>query len=618
LRPDGSSLAALLRRGDVTAHLRTVLLAVGLIAAVAIALGLAFKGSSAKLAEGVHVAGVDIGGLTPGEAQTVLETRFRDLRDEPVTFRAAGRDFHLTPAQLGVEVDWEAAVEAARRQGQGFGPVRGLRRISTRIFGAEVLPRTQVYDRALTYVLGEIAKSVDEPARDAAIRYDGLRPVTVPAADGRQLDRPAAAEIVVRALASLSRTSVDLPLRVAAPRVTEDDLEDALDDAALAVSAPVRLDLGKARWRLKRARLAKLIQPPAHGRTELAVAGAAADDLLERLARRIDRRPVDATWAVRDDGSVRVVPAAIGRRLDRSGTADAILAAALSEDGRVARIRERTAAPKRTTAAAQAMGITSTLAVYSTYYAGSADRIHNLQLAVSLLDGTVVPPGGTFSLNDAVGERTTGRGFRVAPVIVGGEYEEGVGGGTSQVATTVFNAAWEAGLKITERNPHALYIARYPNGRDATVNYPNLDLKFLNDTKRWLLVRGWSGATGIAVGLYGAPIDRRVVSEAGPLVTRGPIPVEQDPDPELLRGQRIVEELGAPPRSIVVTRKVYLPSGKLLYDESWSTYYRGEKRVVRVGTKAPEPPPPPPPTTTTTTTTTTPTTTTGTTPRPGG
>jgi vancomycin resistance protein YoaR len=600
----------------VSTQVRTVLVAVGLIAAIAIALGLAFAGSKAKLADGVHIAGVDVGGLTPGEARTVLESRFEERRDDPVTFRAAGRDFHLTPAQLGVEVDWAAAVEAARREGEGFGPVRGLRRISTRIFGSEVLPRTQVYNRALTYVLGEFAKDVDKPARDAAIRYDGVQPVTVPEADGRQLDRPSAAEIVVRALASLTRSPVDLPLRVATSRVTEDDLDDALDDAKLAVSGPVRVDLGKARWRLKRARLAALIQLPGDGRTELAFAGAKAEQLLDRLARRIDRPPQNATWKVRADGSVRVVAAKVGRTLDRSATSDAILAAALSADNRLASIRARTQAPVRSTAEAEAMGIKTTLAVYSTYYAGSADRIHNLQLAVSLLDGTLVPPGGTFSLNDAVGERTEARGFRVAPVIVGGEYEEAVGGGTSQVATTIFNAAWEAGLKISERNPHALYIARYPAGRDATVNYPNLDLKFVNDTKRWILVRSWSGATGIAVGLYGAPINRRVVSEAGPLVTRGPVPVEQEPDPELLRGERVIEEYGAPPRSIVVTRKVYLPSGRLLYDETWSTYYRGENRLVRVGTRAPEPPPPPPPTTATTTTTTT--TTTETTPPPDG
>ena len=77
-------------------------------------------------------------------------------------------------------------------------------------------------------------------------------------------------------------------------------------------------------------------------------------------------------------------------------------------------------------------------------------------------------------------------------MIIGTRYEEEVGGGTSQVATTVFNAAWEAGLRITERNPHSLYISRYQLGRDATVYWPSLDLKFVNDTDQWVLVKGFA------------------------------------------------------------------------------------------------------------------------------
>ena len=149
------------------------------------------------------------------------------------------------------------------------------------------------------------------------------------------------------------------------------------------------------------------------------------------------------------------------------------------------------------------MGIDRRMASYKTYNSGTWDRITNLRLGVSELDDTVVPPGGTFSLNDAIGERTEERGFRSAPVIIGTEYEEEVGGGTSQVATTVFNAAWEAGLHITERNPHSLYISRYQLGRDATVYWPSLDLKFVNDTKSWILVKGFAESDGISVAIYG-------------------------------------------------------------------------------------------------------------------
>ena len=153
-------------------------------------------------------------------------------------------------------------------------------------------------------------------------------------------------------------------------------------------------------------------------------------------------------------------------------------------------------------------------------------------------------PGGTFSFNERVGERTVERGFRPAPVIIRDEYEEDVGGGVSQVGTTVFNAAWEAGVKILERNPHSLYISRYQLGRDATVNYPDLDMRFLNDTPNWILVAAsWDGA-GITVSLYGGGPERRVVSGEGTFRITGPGPVRRLPDATLEKGTEIVDEEG--------------------------------------------------------------------------
>ncbi|MEX2210156.1 MAG: VanW family protein [Gaiellaceae bacterium] len=585
MRAEAPSAAVRFRRRNRTDRLRAVLIgACGLLALV-IVLGLAFAGSPAKLATGVEIAGVEVGGLTVREARGLLERRFAELQGTPVTFVAGTRPFPLTPAQLGVSVDWSAAIEAARQQGTGFGPVRGFRRIRTRIFGAEFVPAAQVSDAGLEYALIEIARSVAHPARDAAIRLEGLEPVIVPASTGQALDRETAARVVVRALASFERAPVGLPVGIAPPDVTAGELRPALRQTRTALSGPVRVELGATRWRIKRPRLASMLVLPAEGRTELAVGGPAAERFLEDLASRVARPAEDAGFLVRSDGSVGVDPAVDGRELDRVATAGAILAAATTPADRLAEAEVRSVEPARTTAAARAMGITGTLASYSTFYAGSADRNHNLQLAVSLLDGSLVEPGGTFSLNDAVGERTAERGFRSAPVIVGGEYEEDIGGGVSQVATTIFNAAWDGGLKIAERNPHALYISRYPLGRDATINYPDLDLKFVNDTNKWILVKGWSTSSGITVALYGAPTGRRVESSAGPLVVRAPPPIKKIKDPTLPKGERIVEELGEPARSVVATRTVYLANGDILYQETWSTFYRGEYRVVRIGTK---------------------------------
>jgi vancomycin resistance protein YoaR len=240
--------------------------------------------------------------------------------------------------------------------------------------------------------------------------------------------------------------------------------------------------------------------------------------------------------------------------------------------------------PERTTKEALAMGIDTRMASYKTYNAGTWDRITNLRLGVTLLDGTLIAPGGTFSLNEAIGERTEERGFRSAPVIIGTKYEEEVGGGTSQVATTVFNAAWEAGLRITERNPHSLYISRYQLGRDATVYWPSLDVKFVNDTEQWVLVKGFAEGDGITVSIYGGE-RRRVESSQGTFEVTGPVPVERIKDKTIPIGKTVVEEEGTRPSRTSVTRTVYSSDGTLISEETWSTSYRGETRVVRVGTK---------------------------------
>ena len=264
------------------------------------------------------------------------------------------------------------------------------------------------------------------------------------------------------------------------------------------------------------------------------------------------------------------------------------------------------------------MKITGLVASYQTFYGGEAGRIHNVQLVSHLVDGHVIAPGETFSFNGATGERSADKGFVEAPVIINGELKTGLGGGVCQVSTTVFNAAYEAGLPIVARTNHALYISHYPQGRDATVNYPDTDLKFRNDTGHWLLLRTWVGSSSLTVALYGTPVHRRVVSETSPLISTGPTPTKKIADPTMLTGEKVVEETGEPPRKTSVERKVYDANGKLIYDSTFYSSYRGEPTVLRVGTK-PNPKPEPTDTTGTTTTTkktTTTTTTTTTTPRP--
>jgi vancomycin resistance protein YoaR len=490
VRADSPLFASSVRRRGGRSALWTLALGAGVVLVVVVLVGLAYAGSSAKLAEGTHVAGVDIGGMTKESAAAKLEEEYARVADQPVTFVAGESSFSFAASQLGVEPDWRGAVAAAASSGDGFGPLRGFRRLHTRFFGADVQPSLAVSNAALEYALDRISSRVDSEPRNAALVRRGLRFRVVPEQSGMQLSRDAAAQLVVRSLGSIERPGpVALAVGVARPRVTEQMLAAPARRARLAVSAPVFLRSDARSWRLSRARIAGLLELPRDGARRLAIAGPRADAYFHALAERVGHPPVDAGFEASGD-VVGVTPARPGVELDVPKTANALLRAATAPSHRVARVSVVTALPDRSTAEAQGLGIDRLLGSYKTYNAGTWDRITNLRLGVTLLDGTLVPPGGTFSLNDTLGERTEERGFRSAPVIIGTEYEEEVGGGTSQVATTVFNAAWEAGVRITERNPHSLYISRYELGRDATVYWPSLDLKFQNDTAKWILVKG--------------------------------------------------------------------------------------------------------------------------------
>jgi vancomycin resistance protein YoaR len=469
-----------------------------------------------------------------------------------------------------------------------------------------------VLSGALEYKLGLIAHAVDSAPRDAALTRRGGRVVAVPARAGYRLDRSAAARTIVRELAALDRTqgTVELPLRRRTPRVTTADLARAARQARMATSAPVRLVLGRTRWLLTPHRLASLLQLPAGGSTALGIGGPAADDWLTKLGKRIAKPARDATFAV-NGPHVRLVPAKPGVQLDTLGATRAVLAAALRPTRRVAILPVQTALPKRSTAEARTMGVTGLVASYTTDYGGVPNRIHNVQLVAHLIDGALVAPGATFSFNQTTGARTADKGFLEAPVIVNGELTTGLGGGVCQVSTTVFNAAFEGGLKITARTNHALYISHYPQGRDATVNYPDVDLKFVNDTPHWLLLRTFVGSYSLTVNLYGTPQHRRVKSSTTPLVVTGPIPLKKTIDPSLKPGEKVVDDPGAPPLSTSVTRDVYTAGGKLLYHDTWYSSYRSSPKLVRIGPKHEKPKP-----ATTTQTQTTQTQTTSTTQQP--
>ena len=208
-----------------------------------------------------------------------------------------------------------------------------------------------------------------------------------------------------------------------------------------------------------------------------------------------------------------VVPGKNGEQLDPEATAQAITAATLEPTDRTVKVVVKTKEPDLTTEEAKAMGIKDRLSSYSTTYSCPTPRQINVKLATKYSTDVLLAPGQEYNFDKQIGPRTAARGWQLAPGIVGpNQLEDVLGGGICQVSTTMFNAAGEAGLKITERRNHSLYISHYPKGRDATVTAGGKNLRFVNDTDHYIWIRGASTGIKTTITIYGTD-DGRKVSE---------------------------------------------------------------------------------------------------------
>ncbi len=203
---------------------------------------------------------------------------------------------------------------------------------------------------------------------------------------------------------------------------------------------------------------------------------------------------------------------------------------------------------------------------FTTYHKCCESRVTNIHLIADAVDGVVVPPGETWSLNAHVGQRTSAKGYVPAGAIVGGELVAEVGGGTSQFATTIYNAIFFAGLEDVYHRPHSIYFPRYPLGREATLGWTLPDIVFKNDTEFPVTIDTSYTNTSITVQLIGSNGGRIVeTTTTGSATTYG----------------------GG---SATVTRTIKYPDGTETF-ETWTHRYN----PMVVDEPDPEPPPPPPP-----------------------
>ena len=558
---------------------RRTLARVAVIAALVVSAGLLVsalwlsRGSGDSLPPDVQISGIELGGVEIDDAQVILDAHVSDRFTQPVTFVYPGGQYSIDASDLGLQPSVSKALEEARDSRGAFSRLKARLGFSDPI---EISIEYRVEPAAIRDVVDEIAGLVDQRVRPASIRVVGDEIVTRAAQLGIEVDTEELFELL-----RLLPPTVDVPVAQVEPSVSDGAIESALARAQALTESPPEVVFGGTRFAVPARLMRRALRFTSEG-TQVAV-GLDVQTLAPRLRgafKQYEREPSDATFAV-EGSAARVVPGKVGRRFAAALTIDAILAGAATSEVKAA-FRERR--PAFTTAKANDLGIRHLVASYATEYPCCQPRVTNIQQAAAILDGEIIQPGETFSLNERLGERTPERGFVSAPMIgEGGKLVDAVGGGVSQVATTIFNTAFFAGLDLITHSPHSFYISRYPEGREATISWGGPELVFRNDWAAAVFVRVFASDTAMTVSFYSTKLRRRVETSTSERFDPVRAKVVKEENDELEPGTRDVVQVGGTPGfTVAYTRKVYR-GDELLRDERWVIGYDPANTIVEVG-----------------------------------
>ncbi len=436
-----------------------------------------------------QVDGVAIGGMSPSEAEAKLREELASTAETPIKLSAGDISVDLEPAKSGLGIDYQATVAAA---GGGFS-WNPINIIATLTGGADVELVRTVDKKALTSAVEGARDDFAKEAKDATLTFKDGKIERTNGADAEALNIDDTVAATSKAYTA-GEHKAEAVLDHTAPKVTTAMVDEAVTSyAEPLLSGPITLTANGKSIELKSAELAEITSFSAKDGKLMPTIDKDKlyDNTKEARSELGLEEAKDASFKLVGNG-VEVVPAEEGRTVSKDALAEAVNKTAFgSGDARKTDVKVETQKPEFTTEKAKELGDFEVIGEFTTEWNHSTYRNKNLTTAAGKVNGTVLMPDDIFSLNGTLGPRTAENGYTQGYAINGGRMVLEYGGGISQSATTLYNAAFFAGYKDIEHKPHSFYFSRYPAGREATVYYGSLDMRFQNDTKYPSIIQGY-------------------------------------------------------------------------------------------------------------------------------
>lgn len=544
------------------------------VGVVLLALGAAYAAlvaaSGDGLPRGATVLGVPVGGLSEQQAAAKIEQELAARAEAPVEATIGTSTVSVVPADSGLSFDAEATVDGLG--GRIWNPIALIAQLG----GSLQIDPVVIVDQAkLDATVATLAAESDTAPVEPTIEVRGTTAVLVPGANGSGLDQPASAEALASAYL-VTDEPVALPVVETTPTVSQEKAEEALAAANTAVSAPVEVTVGDITAAIPAAAIARALAfTPENGALVASLDGEVLRTAIADELAPVEKPGRDATWKV-SSGKPVIVPSKVGTGVNPDDLA-VLVAGVMTNPSAAARTVAPTLGtiePDLTTEEAQELGIVEKLGGFTQNFPYAAYRFQNIGTAAKYMNGTLLKPGETFSLNKVIKERTVANGYTVGFVIgPGGIFREDQGGGVSASATTAWSAAFYSGLKRVYTQAHSIWIPRYAPGLEATVAWGAFDMKFKNDTKNGVLITTVMRETSLTITMWGTKVYDDVKAEFGPKRNIVPFTTVYSQDPECLAQEGMIG-------FTIDVDRVFYKGGKEVKRETITTRYRPSPTVV--------------------------------------
>jgi len=547
---------------------------------------------TSKFFPGVYIGNTNLSLLNKQQATEILEAKFNSRKKEELEFYSKDKSFGIDLSST--KIDYSNTFIQAFEIGRNGSWVKKIAdQIKSLFLGSILEPEVTL---SIDETIQNITREINQPPQDATLSFAENNSTTSaqikisPHQNGLAVDTKKLKQQLVIFLI-FDKWENHLPLKEIEPEITTTEAERVKQVLEETANEPLNLKYGDGTWVIDTKTLLPLVNI-ANAKDYLIDQEKLKTYLIKEVSPFINQ-PVKEGLFNFNSQTKRVTnfqPSQEGRQLDIDKTYQLVDLALKGDRAKTITLPVDVIQPKIRTEAVNDLGIKELIGRGISSFAGSIpNRIYNLTLASSRINGVLLAPGQIFSFNNQVGDISASSGYKQAYVIKEGRTVLDDGGGVCQVSTTIFRAVLNSGLPVVSRTAHAYRVGYYeqgfPPGLDATVFHPSVDFRFKNDSPAHVLMQAYVVGGSLYVDVYGTP-DGRIVNLTKPVIssqTPPPSELRQD-DPTLQKG--VVKQVDwAAWGANVSFKRIVTKNGQEIANETWRSNYRPWQAVYLVGTK---------------------------------